>query len=58
MNLPPRIDYIDMPESLRDKYQYYTQAGEGVIGPGSYESLEDGVRLYVQNFLSKADPYL
>lgn len=26
LNLPLRIEYFDMPEALRDKYQYYTQA--------------------------------
>lgn len=58
---PPRIDYIDMPETLRSKYQYHTLANmswtQGKKLP-PFTSLEDSVRDYVQNYLSKEDPYL
>jgi len=56
MELPLQIDYIDMPESLREKYQYFTEAKMDKIHQagfdGSGTSLEDGVRDYVQNYLA------
>lgn len=58
----PAIDYFDMPETLRDKYQYHTQANMEKLRKAGYmaefTSLEDGVRDYVQNYLLKDDPYL
>lgn len=45
------IEYIDMPETIRDRYQYFTQAdisklrGSGYIKP--FQSLEDSVKDYV-----------
>ncbi|MEA4993185.1 MAG: ADP-glyceromanno-heptose 6-epimerase [Oscillibacter sp.] len=53
----PNIEFVEMPESLRPKYQYYTEAtmdklaGEGYREP--FYSLEDGVKDYVQNYLAK-----
>ncbi len=29
LDLPSRIEYIDMPEDIRDKYQYFTEANDG-----------------------------
>jgi ADP-L-glycero-D-manno-heptose 6-epimerase len=59
---PPKIEYIEMPESLREKYQYHTQADMGWMKNKrkipKFRSLEEGVRDYVQNYLSKEDPYL
>ncbi len=58
---PARIEFIDMPETLRDKYQYYTQADLARLRAAGYTramtSLEDGVRDYVRNYLSAADVY-
>ena len=57
----PSIDYVDTPVSIRDRYQYFTQArmdrirAAGFLGQST--PLEEGVRRYVQNFLSTADPY-
>lgn len=57
----PAIAYIDMPEVLRDRYQYFTEARMDRIRAagfgGQSTPLEDGVRRYVQGFLSQADPY-
>ena len=59
---PPLIDYVPMPETLRDKYQYYTCADitklrqAGFSGP--LTSIEDGIRDYVQHYLSTESPYL
>src|SRR4029077_4004754 len=51
----PRIEYIDMPESIRDKYQYFTQADIHKLRSNGYDqpitSLEDAVRDYVVNYL-------
>jgi ADP-L-glycero-D-manno-heptose 6-epimerase len=51
----PRIEYIDMPETIRDKYQYFTQANIGKLRRAGYDrpitSLEDAVRDYVVNYL-------
>jgi ADP-L-glycero-D-manno-heptose 6-epimerase len=51
----PRIEYIDMPESIRDKYQYFTQADIHKLLSTGYDqpitSLEDAVRDYVVNYL-------
>lgn len=57
MGLEPNIHFTDMPESLRPKYQYFTQAKMDRLQKAGYTeafySLEDGVRDYVQNFLMK-----
>ncbi len=51
----PRIEYVEMPEAIRDKYQYFTQADIGKLLSTGYQepitSLEDGVRDYVVNYL-------
>jgi len=57
----PLIHYIDMPEEIRDKYQYYTQADMAHLHAAGYtepfHSLEDGVKDYVEHFLAKDDQY-
>ena len=57
----PSIAYIDMPEVIRDRYQYFTEASMDRIRSvgfnGQSTPLEEGVRRYVQEFLSKPDPY-
>jgi ADP-L-glycero-D-manno-heptose 6-epimerase len=58
----PRIEYVEMPEGLRAKYQYHTLADmswhEKVKGARPFQTLEEGVKDYVQNYLSKENPYL
>lgn len=53
----PVIEYIDMPEDIRDKYQYFTEATMSKLISAGYTtpfySLEDGVQDYVRNYLSK-----
>lgn len=57
LDLEPNIIYIDMPEHLKEKYQYYTQAEMGKLRNAGYsnefKNLEDGVKDYVQNHLKK-----
>jgi ADP-L-glycero-D-manno-heptose 6-epimerase len=47
MGLEPHIDFIEMPESLRDKYQYFTKADPSKLIAAGYDtpfrSLEDGI---------------
>ncbi len=49
------IDFIDTPEDIRDKYQYFTEAQMGKLASIGYDrpftSLEDGVGDYVKNYL-------
>lgn len=55
LNLEPKIEFVDTPEDIRDKYQYYTQAEMGKLISDGYDkpftSLEEGVKDYVQNYL-------
>jgi ADP-L-glycero-D-manno-heptose 6-epimerase len=57
LNLEPNIEFIDMPEDIRDKYQYFTEARINKIlnagYNGGFHSLEDGIKDYVQNYLVK-----
>ena len=57
----PKIEYIDMPEDIRDTYQYFTEAKMDKIRAAGYSqpfySLEDGVGDYVRNYLSKKIHY-
>lgn len=56
------VEFIPMPEDLKGKYQYFTQATMEKLKRAGYAkkftSLEDGVRDYVQNYLAKEDSYL
>ncbi len=58
----PLIKYRDMPETLRDKYQYFTEADMGKLRSVGYTApftgLEEGIKLYVQNYLAAPDKYL
>jgi ADP-L-glycero-D-manno-heptose 6-epimerase len=57
----PRIAYVDMPESIRDRYQYLTRAKMDRLRAAGYSRdftpLEEGVRAYVRGFLTREDPY-
>ncbi len=52
----PAIEYIDIPEDIRDKYQYFTEADMSKLRNAGYRdsfcTLEEGVGDYVKNFLS------
>jgi ADP-L-glycero-D-manno-heptose 6-epimerase len=51
----PRIEYVEMPETIRDKYQYFTQADIGKLRAAGYSQaitrFEDAVRDCVVNYL-------
>ena len=52
----PRIEFVDMPETLRPKYQYFTKADISKLRAAGFEqsftSLESAVADYVQNYLT------
>lgn len=51
----PNISFIDTPEDIRDKYQYFTEANmQKLINQGyskPFHTLEEGVKDYVQGYL-------
>jgi len=55
------IDYVDTPEEIRDRYQYFTQARMDRLREAGYgapfTALEEGVGRYVREFLDAPDPY-
>jgi ADP-L-glycero-D-manno-heptose 6-epimerase len=57
----PAIEYIGMPASIRDSYQYFTQAQNENLRRAGYNApftaLEDAVRRYVTCYLDRADRY-
>lgn len=59
---PVNIEYTDMPENIKDQYQYFTEADltklKRTACPVRFRDLEQGVGDYVKNHLSKPDPYL
>jgi len=56
LGLETKIEFIDMPEDIRDKYQYFTEADMTKLKEAGYtnafSSLENGVGDYVKNYLS------
>ncbi len=61
LDKPTQIEYIDMPEDIRDTYQYFTEAEMNKIRSAGYSqpfySLEEGVKDYVRNYLTKEEYY-
>ncbi len=55
MNIPLQIEWIDIPEDIREKYQYFTEAGMGKLQNAGYKNtfhtLEEGISDYVINYL-------
>ena len=55
LNLEPKIEFVDTPIDIRDKYQYFTEANMSKLIESGYSkpfySLEEGVSDYVKNFL-------
>ena len=56
LDMAPNIEYIDMPEDIRETYQYYTQASMAKLRSIGYMeefySLERGIDDYVRNYLN------
>ncbi|PRY04935.1 ADP-glyceromanno-heptose 6-epimerase precursor [Pontibacter ummariensis] len=55
MGVPANIDFIDTPLTIRDTYQYFTEANMSKLRSIGYDkpfyTLEEGVKDYVQNYL-------
>ena len=55
------IEYVDMPEAIRDSYQYFTQSEvdrlRGAGYNGGFTRLEEAVALYVEGYLDRADRF-
>jgi len=58
MGKEPSIEYIDMPDSIRNQYQYFTRAEIAKLRKAGYDrqisSLEDAIQDYVQEYLQKS----
>src|SRR5690606_31952723 len=57
LNIPSNIEFIDTPEDIRDKYQYFTEADMGKLRQAGYAfpfaTLEEGIEEYVSRYLVK-----
>jgi ADP-L-glycero-D-manno-heptose 6-epimerase len=55
---PPKIEFINLPENLRAKYQYFTQANIAKLRASGYAApitpLAEAVTDYVRNYLIPA----
>ncbi|MDD6088732.1 MAG: ADP-glyceromanno-heptose 6-epimerase [Desulfovibrionaceae bacterium] len=62
LDMPANIEYIDMPETLKGKYQYFTEADMSRIRSLGcdipFHSLEAGIEDYVRGYLRTDDPYM
>jgi ADP-L-glycero-D-manno-heptose 6-epimerase len=61
LGMAPKIQYVDMPESIRGSYQYFTQSDVNRLlragYNGGFTALEVAVNAYVKNFLASADRF-
>lgn len=57
----PKIEYVDMPEAIRDTYQYFTQSEGDRLRRAGYNGgftpLEEAVGAYVTSYLAAPDKY-
>lgn len=57
MDLEPHIEYVGMPENIKEQYQYYSRADITKLRNAGYTEkitpLEDAVKDYIENYLSK-----
>ena len=62
MDKPAKIDWIDIPEAMRPRYQYFTEAKIDRLMSNKLSEpqwpLERAVEDYVKNYLAKSDSYL
>ena len=59
MKLPVKIEYIEMPEALRGKYQYHTESDVRKLRAAgcteNFQSLENGIQDYVRHYLMQQE---
>ncbi|MCC6953154.1 MAG: ADP-glyceromanno-heptose 6-epimerase [Deltaproteobacteria bacterium] len=62
MKAPEQINYVEMPEGMRDRYQYFTEASMNRLAaagcPVSFRSLEESIHDYVVNYLTPGHGFL
>lgn len=62
MGKPAAIEYVDMPDNLKNQYQYFTEADLSKLRkagcPVRFRPVEEGVADYVSRHLSQPDPIL
>lgn len=62
MGKKQRIEYVEMPDEIKENYQYYTKAKINKLKNAGYTkkicTLEEGITDYVKNHLIKNDRYL
>jgi ADP-L-glycero-D-manno-heptose 6-epimerase len=55
LGIEPNIEFVDTPEDIRDKYQYFTEADMTKVKkagyPNEFTSLEEGISDYVKKYL-------
>jgi ADP-L-glycero-D-manno-heptose 6-epimerase len=58
MNKEPKIEFIDMPDNLKNQYQYFTQADITKLKKTGYKkpltTLESAIKDYIQNYLKES----
>jgi ADP-L-glycero-D-manno-heptose 6-epimerase len=61
LNLKSKLEYIDTPADIREKYQYFTEADMSKLIAAGYDkpflSLEEGIEDYLQHYLEQASYY-
>lgn len=61
LNLEPKIEFIDTPVDIRDKYQYFTEANLKKLRKSGFDqnfyTLESGITEYVQGYLTRNSYY-
>lgn len=61
MDKPVNIEYFDMPDALKEQYQYFTQADMSkfhkVVPNFSFTNLEDSISDYINNYLKQSNKY-
>ena len=62
LNKEMKIDWIDVPEDIRPRYQYFTEAKmDRFLSQGFSQpqwKLEDGITDYIKGYLQKDDPFM
>jgi ADP-L-glycero-D-manno-heptose 6-epimerase len=60
--VPRSIEFLELAASLKDHYQYFTEARMGRLRQAGYTrpftSLEQGIANYVQQYLATPDPFV
>jgi hypothetical protein len=60
--VPRKVEFVDMPEALLGQYQSFTEAPMTRLRTAGYNGqftpLEEGVRRYVQEYLTQPDRYV